>query len=88
MKIEELDERLEKIESRNKKVEANKAWETSLSRKAFLVAITYFMVGLTLTAIKDSQPWIHAIIPSLGFFLSTLTLTFVKKYWMKHVYKL
>lgn len=87
MSIENLEHRLNKIEARNKKVEANKAWETSLARKTILVIITYLVVGLTLTTIKNPQPWINAIIPSLGFFLSTLTLSFVKDYWLKHIYK-
>ncbi|OGG13297.1 hypothetical protein A3D77_05555 [Candidatus Gottesmanbacteria bacterium RIFCSPHIGHO2_02_FULL_39_11] len=87
MSIEDLEQRLNKIEARNKKVEANKAWETSLARKIILVIITYLIVGLTLTTIKNPQPWINAIIPSLGFFLSTLTLSFVKDYWLKHIYK-
>jgi hypothetical protein len=87
MKIEELTQRLDKIEARNKKVETNKAWETSLTRKMTLVLSTYVVIGLTLTIIKNPEPWINAIIPSIGFFLSTLTLPFIKEYWVKHIYK-
>ena len=87
MTNEELEKKIAALEARNTKVETNKAWETSLSRIFTLVVITYLIVGLTLVVIQNSQPWINALIPSLGFFLSTLTLPFIKKYWMKHVYK-
>lgn len=87
MKIEEIEERLSKIEARNKKVEADKAWETSFIRKILIIVVTYIVVGLTLTSMGNPAPWLNAIIPSLGFFLSTLTMSFVKNYWVKHMYK-
>jgi hypothetical protein len=78
---------LKKIQERNKKVEANKAWETSLTRKIVLFVITYFVIGLTLMTIHNPEPWINAFIPAIGFSISTLTLPFIKEYWMKMVYK-
>ena len=33
MNVEELEERIKKIEARNKTVEANKAWEISYTRR-------------------------------------------------------
>jgi hypothetical protein len=87
MTIEELEKKVAVLEARNKKVETNKAWETSFFRVLMLVAITYAVVGLTLIAMQNPQPWINALIPSLGFFLSTLSLPFIKKYWVKYIYK-
>jgi len=85
--IEQLQQEVSKLKERNKKVESNKAWETSLTRKIILMLTTYLVVGLTLTTIKNETPWINAIIPTLGFFLSTLSLPFLKDLWQKYLYK-
>lgn len=82
-----LEERVEKIERRNKNVETDKAWEGSLTRKIVLILFTYLAVGLYLNIIEVSDPWVNAIVPSLGFLLSTLTLPFIKNWWIKNIYK-
>lgn len=82
-----LEERIEKIEARNRKVEIDKAWEGSSSRKVFLIIFTYLAVGLYLNVIQVENPWINAIVPSMGFLLSTLTLPWIKKWWIKNIYR-
>lgn len=82
-----LEDRIEKIEKRNSSVEANKAWETSWSRKIVLIIFTYVAVGLYLQVIQVEKPWVNAIVPSLGFLLSTLTLPWIKEWWIKNIYK-
>ena len=81
-----LEERVEKIEQRNKKVELDKAWEGSWTRKLILILFTYLAVGLYLNVINVQNPWINAIVPSLGFLLSTLTLPLIKNLWIKNFY--
>ena len=80
--IDNLEKRLEKIEQRNQKVELDKAWETSWFRRIFLMAFTYLAIGLYLNAIRVPEPWLNAIVPSIGFLLSTLTLPMFKKLWI------
>lgn len=82
-----LEERVAKIEERNNKVESDKAWETSYSRKILLAAFTYIAIALYLKFIVHIDPWINAIVPSVGFLLSTLTLPYFKKLWSKYIYK-
>lgn len=82
--MENLEERLLKIEERNKKVEVDKAWETSWSRRLLLVLFTYLAVGLYLSSINITRPWLNAIVPSAGFLISTLTMPFFKKIWIKY----
>lgn len=84
MEKEEIVSRLEKIEERNRKVEIDKAWETSLTRRGLLVIFTYLAIGLYLGAIQVSNPWQNAIVPAVGFLLSTLTLPFFKSIWVKY----
>lgn len=80
-----LEERVRLIEERNKRVETDKAWETSYSRKALLIIFTYLAIGVYLWAIGVDRPWFNAIVPSLAFLLSTLTLPFFKGLWKKYL---
>lgn len=82
-----LEKELKKIQSRNKKVEADKAWETSKTRKLLIALMTYLLIVLFLWIIDISYPWLNAIVPTTGFILSTLTIPFAKKWWLKRVYK-
>lgn len=79
-----LEERIARIEERNRKVEADKAWEGSLMRKMLIILCTYIVVGLFLGAIQVGTPWVNAIVPTIGFFLSTLTMPFFKTMWLKY----
>lgn len=81
--MKNLEKRLAAIEERNRRVEEDKAWETSNARRLLLVAFTYLSVGIYLQAVGVSQPWLNAIVPAVAFMLSTLTLPFFKKLWME-----
>ena len=85
--IEELKQELQRLKDRNKRVESNKAWETSITRKVLLMITTYIIAALTLMVIKNNSPWLNALIPTLGFYLSTLTLPFIKRLWEKYLFK-
>jgi hypothetical protein len=74
--------RLEKLEARNKRVEADKAWERSWYRRASVMLLTYLVVAIYLRVVVHIDPWINALVPVIGFGLSTLTLTFIKKEWL------
>ena len=82
-KTQSLEKRIEEIESRNKRVEEDKAWETSYTRRLLLIAFTYVSIGLYLNVIQVKDAWLNAIVPSIGFLLSTLTLPFFKNLWLK-----
>lgn len=86
-KCEKLEKRVVEIEKRNKRVELDKAWETSHTRKIFVVIFTYLSIALYLKYIIKIEPWLNAIIPTLGFLLSTLTLPFLKEMWHRYIYK-
>ena len=87
MTLEELENEIEKLKERNKRVEGNKAWETSWSRKVLLFIFTYLAIGLYINAIGIERPWLNAVVPSFGFLLSTLTLPFFKSLWEKYIYR-
>lgn len=85
--ITELESRVKIIENRNASVELDKSWETSFFRKCLLMAFTYISIGLYMYVIQVNNPWINAVIPTLGFFLSTLTLPLFKTQWERHYYR-
>ena len=67
-KIKNLEERVGKIEARNSKVELDKAWETSWTRKLLISVFTYLAIALYLKFIVGIDPWINAIVPTVGFY--------------------
>jgi preprotein translocase subunit SecF len=72
------------IKERNKRVEADKAWEVSWTRKIIIALLTYLVVVLFFYVAGLSKPFLNSLIPTLGFILSTLSLTFCKKLWLKY----
>jgi len=48
---------------------------------------TYLAIGVYLVVIKIPNPWLNAIVPAVAFMLSTLTLPFFKKIWLKYIHK-
>lgn len=83
MSKDKLLQRIEALEARNKRVEADKAWETSFTRRASIAALTYLVVVSYMYAISVANPWVNAIVPVLGFLLSTLTISLLKQWWIK-----
>ena len=79
----DAEQRIENIEDRNKRVELDKAWETSPARKVVILSLTYLVVVIFMYFSNIEKPFLNAIVPSLAFVLSTLTLPFIKKWWVK-----
>lgn len=80
----DLEKRIAAIESRNKKVELDKAWETSLLRRTLVAGLTYLVVVIFMLSADIDKPFLTALIPTIGFFLSTLTVSFIKDRWLKN----
>lgn len=80
----EIEKRINNIEKRNKRVEDDKAWETSLLRKVLIVLMTYIFAVLYLKVADTTNPYFGAVVPCAGFFLSTQTLRFIKNIWLKN----
>ena len=83
------DEKIKKILERNKRVEADKAWETSWFQKITIVISTYIIASMVFYVIASKRPLLDALIPTIGYFLSTLSLPVIKRWWIKkHLAKL
>jgi hypothetical protein len=80
----ELLERIERLEARNARVEADKGWETSWTRRIAIMILTYIVVAFYLHFVVHIMPWINALVPVIGFFLSTLTISLLKTHWVEN----
>ena len=85
--LDSLERRVTKIEERNKRVEQDKKWETSYTRRGLLIIFTYLAIGFYMNAIEVSNSWLSAIVPSIAFWLSTLTLPFFRNLWERYIHK-
>jgi hypothetical protein len=74
---------IEDILKRNARVELDKAWETSLTRRLVIAFITYLTAATFLKLIHNEAPLINAFVPVGGYLLSTLSLPFLKDLWIK-----
>lgn len=87
MKARDLEKEIEQIKQRNKRVELDKAWEVSWSRKIVIAGVTYLSIALFLSITKFEKPWESAIVPTIGFLLANMTVPFFKNLWLKYIYK-
>ncbi|MCQ2570667.1 MAG: hypothetical protein MJ154_00215 [Candidatus Saccharibacteria bacterium] len=85
MSEKDFEKEIAAIKARNKRVEADKAWETSWTRRVCIMALTYVVVVLySMTISRVSNVWLSSLVPVMGFTLSTLSLRLVRKLWEKH----
>lgn len=81
-----IEKEINEIKERNKKVELNKAWETSRTRKLCIMMLTYLVVVIySLSIDKINNVFLSSIVPVIGFTLSTSSLKMVRKIWEKHM---
>ena len=82
----DLEERIKNIEERNKRVELNKSWETSWTRKICIMILTYIIVIIYSFLIREyNYILLTSLVPVIGFTLSTLTLKAIRKIWEKKI---
>lgn len=81
--LNELKKEIDLIKERNAKVESDKAWETSFFRKVLVSILTYFVIVIFFHFADLPNPFVNAIVPTLGFVLSTLSIPIFKKCWIK-----
>lgn len=80
--LKQLEKDIAEIKNRNKKVEQDKAWETSWTRRIMVALLTYVVLVYFFYALGFPYYFINALVPMLAFLISTLTLTFAKNLWI------
>lgn len=79
-----IEQEIKNIQARNKRVEKDKAWETSWTRRICIMILTYIVVIAYSYIIKKyDNILLSSLVPVIGFTLSTLSLRLVRKVWEK-----
>jgi hypothetical protein len=80
-RITTLESELTTIKLRNQQVEVDKAWETSVARRSLVALITYLASCILLALIGNEHFIRNALVPVLGYLLSTWSIPSAKKIW-------
>lgn len=81
-----LEKEIKQIKDRNKRVELDKSWETSWTRKLTIMILTYLVVLLySYLVSKYNNIFFSSLVPVIGFLLSTLSLKLIRNIWEKHI---
>lgn len=85
MENKDLEKEIIQIKERNKRVELDKDWETSWTRKLCIMILTYIVVIIYSYVIRNNNNiFLSSLVPVIGFILSTLSLKIVRKIWEKN----
>lgn len=80
----DLEKEIKDIKERNKRVELDKQWETSWTRKICICVLTYIVVIIYSYIVRSyDNIFLSSLVPVIGFTLSTLSLKYVRKIWEK-----
>ena len=82
--MKDIEKRIATIERRNERVELDKAWETSWTRRIAIAVLTYVVVCAYLAFVIHIDPWLNALVPVVGFLLSTITISYLKQLWINN----
>lgn len=84
MEVEDLKKEIENIKERNKRVELDKKWETSWTRKICVCMLTYIVVIIYSYVVRSyDNILLSSLVPVIGFTLSTLSLRYIRRIWEK-----
>ncbi len=78
----DIEKELQIIKERNRRVETDKAWEVSWTRRLFVTVLTYVVASVWLILINETIWYFKAFVPVVGYILSTLSLPAVKRWWV------
>lgn len=81
-----IEEEINNIKERNKRVELDKKWEKSLTRKIFIMVLTYIVVIIYSYLVRNyDNIFLSPLVPIIGFTLSTLSLKVIRKIWERFI---
>jgi len=81
--LQQLEQEIERIKARNRKVEADKAWELSGTRTAFISVTTFILLYVFFRLNQSEAAFINALISTVTYLLSTFTYGLLKSWWLK-----
>lgn len=88
MDSKKIETEIRNIKARNAKVELDKEWETSWTRRLCICVMTYIVVVIYCFTIEAiSNVFLSSLVPVIGFTLSTLSLGWIRNVWEKRIRK-
>lgn len=81
--IEQLKKEIENIKARNRRVEADKAWETSWIRTLFVALSTFILALGFMLLVEEREPFGKALIGTIAYIMSTSTYGMLKNWWLE-----
>jgi hypothetical protein len=77
-----FEKEIREIKERNARVELDKKWETSWTRRLMICGLTFIVVLVYNLLIQSGANIVFSsLVPVIGFFLSTLSLNLVRTVW-------
>jgi len=81
-----IEQEIRAIKKRNAKVELDKKWETSWTRRVAICLLTFIVVLIyNWLIVRGANIFLSSAVPVIGFFLSTLSLNYIRKVWEKRL---
>jgi hypothetical protein len=88
-RLDQMQSEIHALQRRNFEKDRGKEFESSYTRVIFLMAVTYFtLLAYMALVIQSNHPYLDAIVPTVGFNISTWSLPYVKEWWIqaRHYY--
>jgi hypothetical protein len=85
--LDDVRRELATIKERNARVEREKAWETSWTRRLMIATITWSAAFAWLVSLGVHPAPLHALVPTAAYFVSTLSLPVVRRWWVDRFLK-
>lgn len=81
--VKKIREDVETIKLRNKRVEADKAWETSKTRNTFIALTSFVIIYIVMRQVNADHPFTNAVVSAAIYLLSTASYGIIKQWWLK-----
>jgi len=86
MELERLEKEIEEIKSRNKRVELDKAWETSWTRKICICILTYIVVIIYSYVVRNyDNILLSSLVPVIRIYIINIIIKIYKKIMGKNI---
>ena len=74
-----IDLLYEEYNNEKKRQRFNSSW----TRIIIITILTYIILSIYMDFIHIKDPYYNAVIPAIGYYLSTLSLSFIRKIWIE-----
>lgn len=83
VEIKKLREEIDTIKARNRRVEADKAWETSKTRNVFIALTSFILIYIVMRQVNADHPFANAVVSAAIYLLSTASYGILKQWWLR-----